>query len=336
MRVLSRLRFKIQMSFTQDRGITPPEQEDEPRTIDDPELLALLEGNRQRGRIIRAELIQAAIDEQNALYQPPPDIRTPDRQPSPTFAGLPSPDSSPPPSYHQVLLTHPPHTTTPNLPLSNHTASTPQSSPLLPAHSASAATPDLMFSSLTSSAPRLTTPPPAQSPPAATTDPVCSSVKNSVPRSSAFHSNSGRSGTPACWSLPKPRPSQESCYGPYFHECPRLSSAVNAQSTHLPFKTMIAPPQAKQPKQPKTADASPSHTKHSTRTTSRARVSPPSAMTTRSKATPHTTFRELGKTLQRRRATATKPGSSRKANNVLYGTAHKPSLLFNLYANSAG
>ncbi|KAI4087577.1 MAG: hypothetical protein LQ344_006688 [Seirophora lacunosa] len=89
------------MSFTQDRGITPPEQEDEPRTIDDPELLALLEGNRQRGRIIRAELIQAAIDEQNALYQPPPDIRTPDRQPSPTFAGLPSPDSSPPPSYHQ-------------------------------------------------------------------------------------------------------------------------------------------------------------------------------------------------------------------------------------------
>ncbi|KAL9011020.1 MAG: hypothetical protein Q9173_004099 [Seirophora scorigena] len=324
------------MFFAQDRGITPPEQEDEPQTIEDPELLALLEGNRQRGRIIRAELIQAAIDEQHALYQPPPDIRTPDRQPSPPVGGLPSPDSSPRPGYHQLVLTHPPHTTTPSLPLSNHTVSTLHSSTLPPAHSASAATPGLMFSSLTSSAPRSTTPPPAQSPPAATPGLIFSSLTSSAPRSSAFHSNSSHSGTRACWSLRKPRPSQDSCHGAYFHDCSRLSSAVNVQSNHRPFKTRIAAPQAKQPKQLKTADTSPSHTKHRTQTTRRARVSPPSAMITRSKVTPYTTFRELGKTLQRRRTTATKPGSSRKTNNVLHGTARKPSSLPIDYANSVG
>ncbi|KAL8652708.1 MAG: hypothetical protein Q9210_002526 [Variospora velana] len=130
------------MSLGQVCGATPPEQgyepftiDDpeeqgyEPFTIDDPEELAEWDSIFEICRVREAARIQASVDEQNAIYQAPPDIHTPDRGPSPRVGGLPSPPSSPMPRYHRLPHTQPlppPAASSPTS--SNHTPLTSQAS----------------------------------------------------------------------------------------------------------------------------------------------------------------------------------------------------------------
>ncbi|KAI4125115.1 MAG: hypothetical protein LQ338_004443 [Usnochroma carphineum] len=87
------------------RGGTPISDEDAQLPITDPALLADLEDINQHFRTQRALRLQAAVTKANIDYQPPPDIHTPDREDSPSLNGLPTPSSSPLPSYPKLQRT---------------------------------------------------------------------------------------------------------------------------------------------------------------------------------------------------------------------------------------
>ncbi|KAL8828631.1 MAG: hypothetical protein Q9170_006519 [Blastenia crenularia] len=123
------------MQTSRIRGGTPYSYTGEHSEIDDPGLNALLDELAQWNRQRDAERQQAAIDEANATYQPPPDIRTPDRSPSPPVGGLLSPAASPPhprPRHHTIPSgppassprPQPQHHTTPPEPAASNDATT--------------------------------------------------------------------------------------------------------------------------------------------------------------------------------------------------------------------
>ncbi|KAL9004639.1 MAG: hypothetical protein Q9188_002553 [Gyalolechia gomerana] len=89
------------------RGGTPVDYPGEQHMVNDPELTALLDKLDRRMRQQREEYLQAAVDEANAAYQPPPYVEISDGEDSPPFGGLPSPAASPRHAYSQLPGAHP-------------------------------------------------------------------------------------------------------------------------------------------------------------------------------------------------------------------------------------
>ncbi|KAL9023489.1 MAG: hypothetical protein Q9196_007170 [Gyalolechia fulgens] len=93
------------MPITRIRGGTPVDYVDysgEEHSVNDPELTAELEALAQRLNQRRAADLQAAVDAENARYQPPPYVELSDGEDSPLFGGLPSPAASPRRAYSQL------------------------------------------------------------------------------------------------------------------------------------------------------------------------------------------------------------------------------------------
>ncbi|KAL8744403.1 MAG: hypothetical protein Q9184_008002 [Pyrenodesmia sp. 2 TL-2023] len=87
------------------RGSTPTEYNVITDNSTNAELMAQLDALNTSFRAQRAQRLEEYGRKMLDDYQPPPNIRTPDREPSTT--GLPSPSSSPPPSLHQLPTAHP-------------------------------------------------------------------------------------------------------------------------------------------------------------------------------------------------------------------------------------
>ncbi|KAL8707342.1 MAG: hypothetical protein Q9220_007617 [cf. Caloplaca sp. 1 TL-2023] len=107
------------MQTAQIRGGTPVNVPGEQQEITDPEFLAWLEEIGQWNRQRAAEREEADIRANQAVYQAPPDILSPDRPPDTPPGGLPSPAASPP---HPYLQNHPP---TPPPPAADNTSRVP-------------------------------------------------------------------------------------------------------------------------------------------------------------------------------------------------------------------
>ncbi|KAL8824716.1 MAG: hypothetical protein Q9170_008066 [Blastenia crenularia] len=96
------------MPISRIRGGTPVETPwcpSEQHSVNDPDLTALMDRVARRMAERRADDLQAARNEENALYRPPSYTESPDREESP-FGGLPSPAASPPRGYTQLHGAH--------------------------------------------------------------------------------------------------------------------------------------------------------------------------------------------------------------------------------------
>lgn len=90
------------MPVSRIRGGTPNSYQGEQSSINDPDLLARIDENARLFQAREKESLQAARNEENAAYQAPPDIDTPDREVSPNPGGLPSPAATPPRKFPQL------------------------------------------------------------------------------------------------------------------------------------------------------------------------------------------------------------------------------------------
>lgn len=93
------------MPISRIRGGTPTEYNITTDNSNNLELMAQLDALNTSFRAQRAQRLEEYGRKMLDDYQPPPNIRTPDREPS--TPGLPSPSSSPPPSLYQLPAARP-------------------------------------------------------------------------------------------------------------------------------------------------------------------------------------------------------------------------------------